>query len=45
MAVGKVIQDHGDQVDACQQAKDQFLAANDEEAVAVAEKKVEILCH
>ncbi len=40
-----VAKHHGDQADACQQAKDQFLVANDEEALAVAEKKVKILCH
>ena len=40
-----VAEHHANQADACQQAKDQFLAANDEESIAVAEKKVKILCH
>jgi hypothetical protein len=44
-AEAAVAEQHADQADACQQAKDQFLAANDEEALAVAEKKLKILCH
>jgi outer membrane lipoprotein SlyB len=40
-----VAEHHKDQADACQQAKDQFLAASDAETLAVAEQKVKVLCH
>lgn len=41
----EVAEHHTDQADACRQAKDRYLAANDEQALLVAEQKVKVLCH